>query len=133
MSDAYVKGYNEAKDILSMNPCPEGEDVVAHVAEIESHARDFSPFEFTAKEFNESEDPEQTWADYERGLADGAIGKLYTYERHFGGYILTRCSDGVTVFLQPGDDSETFVGEIDGTNGYWTDEDVIAEYFVGVE
>lgn len=37
----------------------------------ESHDRDFSPFEFTAKELNDREDSEDAWEAFEQGIADG--------------------------------------------------------------
>ena len=37
----------------------------------EQSQREFSPFEFTAKEFNSHEDPEEAWAAYETGLQLG--------------------------------------------------------------
>lgn len=35
----------------------------------------FSPWEFTAKEFNESRQPDSTWAEFERGLYTAARGE----------------------------------------------------------
>jgi len=44
-----------------------------YVSEIESeHYRQFSPFEFTAHDFNESHDPDGMWSEYERGVWNGA-------------------------------------------------------------
>jgi hypothetical protein len=47
---------------------------VGAVCETESdHYRQFSPFEFTAKEFNESKAPDGVWEAYERGVYKGAL------------------------------------------------------------
>ncbi len=35
------------------------------------HYRQFSPFEFVAKEFNDSDDPDSYWENYEEGVATG--------------------------------------------------------------
>lgn len=39
--------------------------------ESEQHARDFSPFEFTAHAINEGRNPEGQWATYDAGVAAG--------------------------------------------------------------
>ena len=52
------------------------------VSQIESgHYRDFSPFEFTAKEFNESKYPDEVWAEYERGVWNGSKQTYYKLNR----------------------------------------------------
>ena len=52
------------------------------VSQIESeHYRQFSPFEFTAKEFNESKYPDEVWAEYERGVFNGAKQTYYKLNR----------------------------------------------------
>ncbi len=35
------------------------------------HYRQFSPFEFVAQEFNDSDDPDRYWENYEEGVATG--------------------------------------------------------------
>jgi len=35
------------------------------------HFRQYSPFEFYAKEFNEKPDPDRYWEEYEKGVAVG--------------------------------------------------------------
>ena len=46
-------------------------------SDIESdHYRQFSPFEFTAHEFNESRNPDSIWESYERGVLDGITAEL---------------------------------------------------------
>ena len=37
----------------------------------ESNDRSYSPLEFTAKEFNDSEDSEALWEAFDAGIADG--------------------------------------------------------------
>ena len=39
--------------------------------DVEQNQRAFSPFEFTAKEFNSHENPEEAWEAYETGLQLG--------------------------------------------------------------
>lgn len=47
--------------------------VVSESLETEQeHYRQFSPFEFTAQEFNESRDPDAVWEAYDDGVAKGA-------------------------------------------------------------
>jgi hypothetical protein len=42
-------------------------------SQIESeHFRQFSPFEFTAQDFNESHDPDGIWSEYEKGVWKGS-------------------------------------------------------------
>ena len=45
----------------------------------ETNSRDYSPFEFTAHEFNESEDPESLWEAFEAGIADSIREDLKGY------------------------------------------------------
>lgn len=47
--------------------------------EAESHSRDYSPFEFTAHEFNESDDAEALWEAFDAGIADSIFADLETY------------------------------------------------------
>lgn len=48
--------------------------------EAESNSRSYSPWEFTAKEFNESRDPDGVWEQYERGVEIG-INKAWKERR----------------------------------------------------
>jgi len=50
--------------------------------EAESNSRQYSPWEFLAKELNDSEDADVLWEAYEQGVSDGIYGDLesYTYE-----------------------------------------------------
>jgi hypothetical protein len=45
----------------------------------ERNSRDFSPFEFIAHEFNESEDSESLWGAFEAGIADSIRHDLKSY------------------------------------------------------
>ncbi len=45
------------------------EEIASHTF---THYSQFSPWEFTAKEFNEARDPDGVWAAFEDGLAVGA-------------------------------------------------------------
>lgn len=51
-------------------------DVVQSLAsDGESNGRDFSPFEFTASEFNKARNSEARWEAFDAGISDGIIGK----------------------------------------------------------
>jgi hypothetical protein len=45
----------------------------------ESASRDYSPFEFVAHEFNESDDAESLWEAFEAGIADSIREDLESY------------------------------------------------------
>ncbi len=45
----------------------------------ESNSRDFSPFEFIAHEFNESDDSESLWEAFESGVSDSIRNDLKSY------------------------------------------------------
>lgn len=45
----------------------------------ESNSREYSPFEFIAHEFNESEDSESLWESFESGVADSIHADLKGY------------------------------------------------------
>ena len=52
------------------------------VSETESeHYRQFSPFEFTAKDFNESHDPDGMWSEYEKGVWNGSKQTFHKLNR----------------------------------------------------
>ena len=89
--DAYLRGFDRGYNSASWQNLPEpgetfwidGEgrveadednlwDVVQSLAYAgESNDRSYSPFEFTAKEFNDSEDSEALWEAFDAGIADG--------------------------------------------------------------
>jgi hypothetical protein len=45
----------------------------------ESNSREFSPFEFIAHEFNESDDANELWGAFESGVADSIRNDLKSY------------------------------------------------------
>ena len=58
------------------------ENFQLEISEIESeHYRQFSPFEFTAQDFNESHDPDGMWSEYERGVWNGAKQTYHKFNR----------------------------------------------------
>jgi len=77
--EAYRIGRSTGADIMrsnygdfAMNGVGK-DDAVDQVCETEAdHYRQFSPFEFTAKEFNDSRNPDGVWEAYERGVRVGA-------------------------------------------------------------
>ena len=46
------------------------------------HYRQFSPFEFTANDFNNSNDPDSTWDKYENGVYKGILKRLKEYSKN---------------------------------------------------
>jgi len=72
----FINETEEVIDFISTNLYQDDEPVYQFqclVSQIESeHYRQFSPFESTAKEFNESKYPDEVWAEYERGVFNGA-------------------------------------------------------------
>jgi hypothetical protein len=89
--DAYARGFERGYNCASWQDLPEiGEtvrtdsdgrvtvdesnqwDVVSSLAyESESNGRDFSPFEFTAHEFNMARNSEARWEAFDAGISDG--------------------------------------------------------------
>lgn len=97
ISDIYLAGYSRGWNCASWQDIPEigstvrtdadGEvdiedendqaDVMSSLAfEAESNDRDFSPFEFTAKELNDREDSEGAWEAFEAGISDGISANI---------------------------------------------------------
>jgi len=72
----FINETDEVIDFISTNLYQDDEPVYQFqclVSQIESeHYRQFSPFEFTAKEFNENKYPDEVWTEYERGVFNGA-------------------------------------------------------------
>jgi len=52
-------------------------ELICHAAE--SGSRDYSPFEFIAHEFNESDDANELWEAFESGVADSIRFDLKSY------------------------------------------------------
>lgn len=87
--DAYRTGFGVGYSIAESNytsaipehPAPgDFESFTSDCQETESgHYRQFSPFEFTAQEFNESRNPDGVWSAYEDGVYKGI--QAYIKER----------------------------------------------------
>ena len=82
----FSNGYSIAKSNLTNlpeNPTNEEyEKFVNDMLETESeHFRQFSPFEFYAKEFNESRNPDSTWRKYETGVYYGIMKKIKEFKK----------------------------------------------------
>jgi hypothetical protein len=77
--DAYNLGKDTGYDIASENAADynlvdedEREKFVSDMMETEAdNFRQYSPFEFTAKEFNESLNPDAVWDAYDKGVYRG--------------------------------------------------------------
>ena len=61
LRQAHRIGKNLRRQLLTENAPDE-------ISEAFDHYNQFSPWEFTAKAFNDSRDPERTWEEFERGL-----------------------------------------------------------------
>ena len=98
LASAYGKGWNHGHGIACHNVPTLGERIFSdslgrvtvdaeNVREVHESAcheaadnsRQFSPFEFTASEFNHSEDSEALWQAFERGTSDAISADLATY------------------------------------------------------
>lgn len=94
LRDTYLAGYSRGWNVASWQNIPEigsklprsvdyvglGEiedsadqaDALQMLAsESESSDRDFSPFEFTARDLNDREDSEDAWQAFDEGISDG--------------------------------------------------------------
>lgn len=97
-ADAYARGWNHGQGFACHNVPTIGETVwcdalgrvtvdadnvrevhQAFCYEAESNSRSYSPFEFTAHEFNESDESEALWAAFEQGTSDAIEADLATY------------------------------------------------------
>lgn len=97
-ADAYARGWNHGHGIACHNVPDLGAtvwcDALGRVTvdadnirevhasfcyEAESNSRDYSPFEFTAHKFNESEDFEHLWESFEAGATDAIMADLAGY------------------------------------------------------
>lgn len=94
--DAYIRGYDRGFNCASWQDLPEvgaklyldseGRievteenqwDVVQSMAyESESNDRDYSPFEFTASEFNKARNSEARWEAFDAGISDGIAANI---------------------------------------------------------
>ena len=79
LRDAFVLGRDigfdigmENRDRYNLRIPSEWDRFYSDCVQTESdHYRQFSPFEFIAKEFNESDDPDAYWTNYEEGVGCG--------------------------------------------------------------
>jgi hypothetical protein len=98
LTDAYRRGWNHGHGIACHNVPVLGERIFSdslgrvtvdadNIREVHADAchaaadnsRSYSPFEFTAHEFNESEYSEGLWEAFEAGTADAIAADLATY------------------------------------------------------
>lgn len=77
--EAYRLGFSTGDEIAetqASEPEAKGmscDELLSSVLETESdHYRQYSPFEDTAREFNDARNPDGMWEAYERGVAAGA-------------------------------------------------------------
>lgn len=102
--DAYERGYDRGFNVASWQDLPEvgesiyidGEgritvddenqwDVVSQLAYAgESNDRQYSPFEFTASEFNKARNSEARWDAFDNGIADGIAANIVQRQRALG-------------------------------------------------
>ena len=97
-ADAYARGWNHGHGIACHNVPELGATIwceglgrvtvdaenirevhQAFCYEAESNSRDYSPFEFTAHAFNESEDSEALWEAFDQGIDDAIAADLAEY------------------------------------------------------
>ncbi len=98
LTDAYKRGWNHGHGIACHNVPTLGDKLFVddmgrvtvdaeNIRDIhqslcfaaESGSRDYSPFEFTAHEFNESEYAEGLWEAFDAGINDAIMDDLATY------------------------------------------------------
>ena len=81
---AYNYGLNNGYCIADTNitylyctECNNEDDFISEMLDVETnHFRQYTPFEFYAAEFNQSNDPDFTWQAYDRGVYRGIVNKL---------------------------------------------------------
>lgn len=69
-SEGYDNGYSAAQDGYKRAD-QSWDEYESDCFETEENARQFSPFEFTASEINQSRNSESLWEAYDRGVAKG--------------------------------------------------------------
>jgi hypothetical protein len=91
-SEAYEMGFERGESVASWIDIPELGTEIKHIDyvgyetvteenfldvmemfafEAESNGREYSPFEFTASEFNKARNSESLWEAFDNGIADG--------------------------------------------------------------
>ena len=87
----YSNGYGIAEDnwvdfssIVKSAYDQQGSDMDTFVSEClgceSDHFRQFSPFEFYANEFNNTDYPEETWDSYDNGVLNGVVAAVKAME-----------------------------------------------------
>lgn len=82
-----AEGFHHGKDLVMYNihdvelteemDLDEYKDAAITLAwEADEGSRQYSPFEFFAKELNDSEDPDAAWAAYEEGIGEGIVHEV---------------------------------------------------------
>ena len=81
----FINQTDEVIDFISTNLYQDDEPVYQFqclISQIENeHYRQFSPFEFTAQDFNESHDPDGMWSEYEKGVWNGSKQTFHKLNR----------------------------------------------------
>lgn len=70
----FQRGFNAgqaASACVSTSPKTNLDDFTAEAHEAEGNARQYTPFEFLAKQINDSPAPEDLWDAYEQGVSSG--------------------------------------------------------------
>lgn len=82
--DAYKEGYDTGYEIARMNAHLIHklgvQKFVSMCHENEDHQRQYSPFDFTAHDFNESRNPDGVWDAYEKGVSAGINAAVREYK-----------------------------------------------------
>jgi hypothetical protein len=74
-----IASYTDVREVESVDP--EGNEILSEEdqrewfvkdsLDVEMAARDYTPFEYTAKVFNNAEYPDEIWDNYEKGVLEG--------------------------------------------------------------
>ena len=75
MTDWYQEGYQRGREFALYNPN------ASSALDSEEHARQFSPFEFTAHEINSLReyDVDVAWEAFDRGINDAVVQHYQTF------------------------------------------------------
>ena len=58
----------------------EWDEMISELYESESNSRQFSPFEMTAKEINDSEYPDELWEAFDSGISEGILTTMENWQ-----------------------------------------------------
>lgn len=70
--EGYDMGYGMAMANNAADMPQDMDSFIGLVQDTYEHAMQFSPEEFRAREYNDSDDPDAMWESFDRGLAAGA-------------------------------------------------------------